>query len=126
MIEGGNDAAGGRSGTEHGDVHPANVDAVGVEGSDETLAVGVVADEPVVVLGDDRVDRVQRRGGRCQAVDARGDLLLVRRRDGEPGDAEHAHRRKGAVGAARRHVEGDVAPVDPGRVKGGLMDHRRQ
>ena len=71
VVEGGDDAARGRPGAEHGDVHPADVDAVGVEGGDEALAVGAVADEPAVVLDDDGVDRAQGGRGRCQAVDAR-------------------------------------------------------
>ena len=70
VVEGGDDAARGRPGTEHGDVHPADVDAVGVQGGDEALPVGAVADEPPVVLDDDRVDRAQGGGGRRQAVDA--------------------------------------------------------
>ena len=32
VVEGGDDAARGCAGTEHGDVHPADVDAVGVQG----------------------------------------------------------------------------------------------
>ena len=126
VVEGGDDAARRRPGTEHGDVHPADVDAVGVEGGDEALPVGAVADEPPVALGDHRVDRAQRRRRRRQPVDAGGNLLLVRRRHRQPGDAERAHRRQRFVGASGRHVEGDVAPVDAGGIEGRLMDDRRQ
>ena len=48
VVEGGDDAARCRSGTDHGDVHPTHVDAVGVEGGDEALPVGAVADQPAV------------------------------------------------------------------------------
>ncbi len=125
VVEGGDDAARGRSGAEHGDVHAAHVDAVGVEGADEALPVGAVADEAPVVA-DDGVDRAQGGGGGSEAVDRAGDLLLVRRRHREPGDAEQAHRRQRLVGASGRHVEGDVAPVQPGGVERSLVDDRRQ
>ena len=114
------------SGTDHGDVHPTEVDAIGVEGGDEALPVGAVADQAPVLLGDDGVDGPQRCRGRRQPVDGVRNMFLVRGRDRQTGDAERAHRRQGFAGTTGRNVEGDVSPVDPRRIEGRLMDHRRQ
>ena len=63
----------------------------------------------------DRVDRSQRRRRRRQHVDGGGDVLLVRRRHRQPGDAERAHRvdRRGRRRRARPRRRRRPSPGRP-------------
>ena len=87
--------------------------------------VGVVPDESLALLGD-RVDRAGRVTLLGQAVDHRGDLLLVR--DGhvraeEVVAAELADR----IGQRhRRAIPELIGGVDPALVEGGLLHRARQ
>ena len=68
-------------------------DAGGRQRSNESAAVGAVADERGAVT-DDGVDRLQRRRSRRQRADGRCHLCLQRRRHGQPDQPERAHRRR--------------------------------
>ena len=112
---------------EHHRGHPRRVDAVvEPERVEEALAVGALAPEPAVRRHDDGVGRAERLDSGAALVDQGGDVGLVGHRHGEPGQAERPDRVQRAAGAAGRHLEGDVAPVQAARREGGVVHRGRE
>ncbi len=114
---------GGSAGPDDRDLQPADVDAVLRERGDESGAVGAGTDQ-VDAVPADRVDRAQCGGRGVEPVDRCGNVVLVRHRDRQPGDAEHAHGGDRVRAPAVGDVEGGVGPRIACRIEGRLVDHR--
>ena len=93
---------------------------------EEAVAVGVEALERAVGPPPHGVDRLQARRRRRAAVDAHGHVGLVGHRDAEALDPERAHAGQRVAGVTGRHLEGEVHPVEPARLQGGVVHRRRQ
>jgi len=85
-----------------------------------------VAGEASVGLEHHGVGGAERRRSRIEYIDRRRNIVLVRHRDRQTGDAEDAHRREGVDCGTRRHLERRIDPVEPAVEERGVVDHRAE
>ena len=107
-------------GSDHRDIGTGDLHTVVSKRRHETRTIGTGAHEFVAVPAD-RVHRAERLGGRVEPVDRSRDVMLVRHRHRQPGEAEHSHRIDRLGCTTRGHVERDVGPVDAGSIERRLV-----